>query len=230
MPMKKGYFITGTDTDVGKTRFSLGLIQALRNQGKSVAVMKPVASGGNYDTGELRNDDAQQLLEACGLDIPYELVNPYVFEAPVAPHIAADENSVEISIPYIIDAYQQLAAKADVVIVEGVGGWLVPLSVGAKKSPHQTVADLAVQLKLPVVLIVGMRLGCLNHALLTTQAIEQSKVKFQGWVANTLEDEMPRYNENISSLRALISEPLIAEIPFNSTLQDIAYRVSKSNL
>lgn len=95
--MKKGFFITGTDTDVGKTHFSVALVHALRAQGKTVAVMKPIASGGNYDSGELRNEDAQQLLDACGLDIPYELVNPYIFEAPVAPHIAAAENNIQIS-------------------------------------------------------------------------------------------------------------------------------------
>lgn len=220
--MKKGFFITGTDTDIGKTHFSLGLIAALRNQGKTVAVMKPVACGGQYDSGELRNEDAQLLLDACGLDIPYELVNPYVFEAPVAPHIAASENNVDISLPYIIDAYQQLAAKADVVVVEGVGGWLVPLNVGADVAQQTTVEDLAKLLKLPVILVVGMRLGCLNHALLTANAIVQSKVKFHGWVANTLEEEMPRYRENIATLKELIKAPLLAEIPFNASVQDIA--------
>lgn len=216
--MKKGFFITGTDTDIGKTHFSLGLVAALREQGKTVAVMKPVACGGQYDSGELRNEDAQLLLDACGLDIPYELVNPYVFEAPVAPHIAAAENNIEISLPYIVDAYQQLAARADVVVVEGVGGWLVPLH----ESPHYNLADLASLIKLPVIMVVGMRLGCLNHALLTAAAIEQSKVKFHGWVANTLEEEMPRYAENIDSLKSLIKVPLISEIAFNATVQEIA--------
>jgi len=224
--MKKGFFITGTDTDIGKTHFSLGLVAALRNQGKTVAVMKPVACGGLYDTGELRNEDAQLLLDACGLDIPYELVNPYIFEAPVAPHIAANENDIDISLPYIVDAYRQLATKADVVVVEGVGGWQVPLSVGADIAQQTTVEDLAKQLKLPVILVVGMRLGCLNHALLTAKAIEQSKVKFHGWVANTLEEEMPRYCENIDTLKSLIKAPLLVEIPFNATVLDIAQRVN----
>lgn len=226
--MKKGFFITGTDTDVGKTHFSLGLIAALRKQGKTVAVMKPIACGGNYESGELRNEDAQLLLDACALDIPYELVNPYVFEAPVAPHIAAAENNIDISLPYIIDAYQQLAAKADVVVVEGAGGWLVPLHVSTSVAAQQqyTLADLAKQLKLPVIMVVGMRLGCLNHALLTASAIEQSHVKFHGWVANTLEDEMPRYRENIDALKSLIKAPLLAEIPFNASVQEIAQSLS----
>jgi len=228
--VKKGYFITGTDTNVGKTYFSVALVHALRKQGKTVAVMKPVASGGNYESGELRNDDAAQLLDACGLDIPYELVNPYVFEAPVAPHLAAAENNVDISLPYIMDAYQQLAAKADVVIVEGVGGWQVPLSAGAEKSQQLSMVDLAKQLKLPVILVVGMRLGCLSHALLTAQAIRESKLCFSGWVANNLEDEMPRYRENIDSLIALIEEPLIAKIPFDTTSQFIVELVHKKNL
>ena len=220
--MKKGFFITGTDTGIGKTHFSIALVHALREQGKTVAVMKPIASGGNYDSGELRNEDAQLLLGACGLDIPYELVNPYIFEAPVAPHIAAAENDVQISIPYIVDAYQQLIEHADVVVVEGVGGWYVPLNVGEAATQHSTLEDLAKQLKLPVIMVVGMRLGCLNHALLTAKAIEQSKVNFHGWIANTLEDEMPRYTENIDALKSMIKAPLLAEIPFNTTVQEIA--------
>lgn len=224
--MKKGFFITGTDTNVGKTHFSVALVHALRNQGKTVAVMKPIASGGNYDSGELRNEDAQQLLDASGLDIPYELVNPYIFEAPVAPHIAAAENNIQISIPYIIDAYLQLVEHADVVVVEGVGGWQVPLNTVETPSQHSTLEDLAKQLKLPVIMVVGMRLGCLNHALLTAKAIEQSRLKFHGWIANTLEEEMPRYSENIDTLKSLIKAPLLAEIPFNATAQEIAQRLT----
>ena len=228
--MKKGYFITGTDTNVGKTHFSVALVHALRNQGKTVAVMKPVASGGAYDSGELRNEDAQRLLDACGLDIPYELVNPYVFDAPVAPHLAAAESNIEISLPYIMDAYQQLAAKADVVVVEGAGGWQVPLSIGNEKINSYSMVDLARQLKLPVIMVVGMQLGCLNHALLTAQAIRDSKLKLHGWVANMLEDEMLRYSENISSLKALIAEPLIVEIPSNIKTQALARLLHRNNL
>jgi len=224
--MQKGFFITGTDTNVGKTHYSVSLVHALRAQGKTVAVMKPVASGGNYDSGELRNDDANLLLEACGLDIPYELVNPYIFEAPVAPHIAAAENGVQISIPYILDAYRQLTEHADAVVVEGVGGWHVPLHIGEEKSLNTSLVDLAKELKLPVTMVVGMRLGCLNQALLTAAAIEQSKLKFHGWVANTLEEEMPRYRENILSLKTLISPPLLAEIPFNASFHDVAKLLS----
>ena len=228
--MKKGFFITGTDTGVGKTRFSLGLVHALRNKGKKVAVMKPIASGGHYNSGTLRNEDAQLLLDACGLDIPYELVNPYVFEAPVAPHLAAAENNIEISIPYIVDAYKQLTQHADIVIVEGVGGWQVPLTVSDKKRNTKTLVNLAEQLKLPVLMVVGMRLGCLNHALLTASAIEQSHAKFYGWVANTLEDEMLRYRENITTLRSMIKPPLIAEIPFNSDENQIAKIINQHML
>jgi len=218
MQVSKGYFITGTDTGVGKTHISVSLVQALREQGKTVAVMKPIASGGSYESGELRNKDAELLIQASGLDIPYELVNPYVFEVPVAPHIAALENNVDISISYIIDVFQQLTKVADVVVVEGAGGWLVPLYVAADSTnKHKTMADLATQLKLPVILVVGMHLGCINHALLTAQSIQESKVKFHGWIANTVEEEMLRYDENINTLKAMISSPLLAEISFSAT-------------
>ena len=225
--MKKGYFITGTDTGIGKTHFSVALVNALKKQGKRVAVMKPIASGGNYDSGELRNEDAELLLDACALDIPYELVNPYIFEAPVAPHIAAQENNIQISIPYILAAYKQLAKHADQVVVEGVGGWAVPLTLGAKKSQQLTLENLVKKLKLPVIMVVGMRLGCLNHALLTLRAIQQSKVKLAGWVANTLEEEMPRYDENIATLKMLIPAPLLAEIPFNCSSREIESKLNK---
>ena len=228
--MRKGFFITGTDTGVGKTHFSVALVHALRNQGKTVAVMKPIASGGNYDTGELRNEDAQLLLDACGLDIPYELVNPYVFEAPVAPHIAAAENNIDISIPYIMDAYQQLTEHADVVVVEGAGGWQVPLSIGSEMSYHRTMAQLAEQLKLPVIMVVGMRLGCINHALLTAESIQQSKVKFYGWVANSLEEEMLRYEENIDTLKSMLIPSLLSEIPFKSSKLEIANTLTLRSL
>jgi len=225
--MKKGYFITGTDTGIGKTHFSVALVNALKKQGKRVAVMKPIASGGNYDSGELRNEDAELLLDACALDIPYELVNPYIFEAPVAPHIAAQENNIQISIPYILAAYKQLAKYVDQVVVEGVGGWAVPLTLGAKKSQQLMLENLVKKLKLPVIMVVGMRLGCLNHALLTLRAIQQSKVKLAGWVANTLEEEMPRYDENIATLKTLIPAPLLAEIPFNCSSLEIASKLNK---
>lgn len=218
--MNKGFFITGTDTNVGKTRFSVALIHALQKKYKSVAVMKPIASGGSYDSGELRNEDAEALLQACGLDIPYELVNPYIFEAPVAPHLAAADSGIDISIPYIVDAYTRINAKADAIVVEGVGGWQVPLSLGTNASPQKNLADLALQLKLPVILVVDMRLGCLNHALLTVESIKHSKAKFYGWVANSSQLEMPRYRENIASLKMLIKEPLLAEIGFNESEQE----------
>jgi len=226
--MRKGFFITGTDTSVGKTHFSVALVHALKKQGKTVAVMKPIASGAEYDSGELRNEDAQLLLEASGLDIPYELVNPYVFEAPVAPHIAAAENNVQISIPYIVDAYNKLAEHADVVVVEGAGGWLMPLNASVHRSQQFTLEHLAKQLKLPVIMVVGMRLGCLNHALLTVNAIEQSKLKFHGWVANSVEQEMPRYDENVATLRSLIQAPLIAKLGFSCSIHEASFTLAEN--
>lgn len=214
--MTKGFFITGTDTGIGKTFFSVQLIHALKAQGMNVAAMKPVASGAHYgpgadgaivQDGELHNDDALALIKACDRDLPYELVNPYVFEPPVAPHIAAAEVQTEISIKYIRQAYKTLASQSDVMVVEGVGGWQVPLS------DTKTIADLARKLKLPVIMVVGMRLGCINHALLTAEAIQASGNVLLGWVANFIEPEMSRQAENLQTLQVRLSAPCLAKLP-----------------
>jgi len=206
--MTKGFFITGTDTNIGKTIFSVQLIHALREQGLNVAAMKPVATGASYRNGELQNDDALALIKACDRDLPYELVNPYVFEPAVAPHIAATEMQTRISLKYIKQAYKTLAEQSDVVIVEGVGGWQVPLN------DTKTIADLAIKLKLPVVLVVGLRLGCINHALLTAQAITQQSDLLLGWVANFVEPEMSRQQENLQALLSRMPVPCLANLPF----------------
>ena len=208
-----GYFITGTDTGVGKTHFAVAMINALKARGKTVAGMKPVAAGCEITKYGLRNDDAIKLQQASSIELPYELVNPYAFEPAIAPHIAAQETNVVIDLAHIKNCYEKIAAKADVVIVEGAGGWLVPLSETA------TMADIALELQLPVILVVGMRLGCLNHALLTADSIQAKGAKLAGWVANQIYSDIEKLENNIKSLRQRLQSPLVANIPFNKPIE-----------
>ena len=203
-----GYFITGTDTDVGKTVITLGLMQYLQQQGKTVAAMKPVASGCEQTAEGLRNEDAVQLLQQSSICLDYELVNPYAFEPAIAPHIAAAQCGVRIEPEKIQQIYATLVEQADCVLVEGVGGWLVPLN------DQLTMADLAVLLGLDAILVVGIELGCLNHALLTVAAIQSSGLKLAGWVANCLPSiQAEASSENINALKSMISEPLLGIVP-----------------
>jgi dethiobiotin synthetase len=202
-----GYFVTGTDTEVGKTLISLGLLRRLRDQGHRVAGMKPVASGATLSADGLRNEDALALQRASSQPLDYALVNPYCFEPPVAPHIAAQRAGITIELDRILDAWRRLAARTDRVVVEGVGGWLVPLGT------HHTVADLAQALGLPVILVVGLRLGCINHALLTAQSIRRAGVPFAGWVANGLDPAMAEREANIAAIGSRLEAPLLAEVP-----------------
>lgn len=205
--MSRGYFITGTDTGVGKTQISVGLMHALRQQGVSVAGMKPVASG-CVETGEgLRNDDALQLQAAASCVLPYEEINPYAFMPPIAPHIAAQLAGTTISLQLIEERFHRLQGCAECVVVEGVGGWQAPLD------QEQTMAQLAQRLGLPVILVVGVRLGCLNHALLSHEAILASGLECAGWVANQLDPHMEYVQENIDYLRAHLRAPLLGQVP-----------------
>lgn len=216
--MTTGLFITGTDTGVGKTRVTAALLQALAAQGKRVIGMKPVASGCT-DTGSQRsNEDADQLVAASNIAADYNTVCPYRFVPPIAPHLAAAEEGVEISIDRIIDCYQALQTQADRVLVEGVGGWAVPIN------RHNSMADVAVRLQLPVIMVVGARLGCINHALLTQQGILSSGLSLAGWVYNHIDPDMQRSNDVLASLRGRISAPLIGSVPFlaDPDLQEIA--------
>lgn len=203
----KGFFVTGTDTEIGKTVVSAALIRALERRGFRTVGMKPVASGAACTPDGLRNDDALCLMRAATVDCAYEDVNPYAFEPPIAPHIAAAETGVAIDFARIETCFARLAAAADCVVVEGVGGFRVPLG------PDKTVADLAAALALPVVLVVGMRLGCLNHALLGAEAIMRDGLPCAGWVANELHADMPRLDENVATLEARMPMPLIARVP-----------------
>lgn len=208
MTVPPGIFVTGTDTGVGKSLIACALLRAYAARGLRAVGMKPVAAGAVRMNGILVNEDVTQLIAASNVDAPRDLVNPYCFEAPIAPHIAAADGKNIIKIKYLKDFYQRLAARADVVIVEGAGGFCVPLN------DDETLADLAQALSLPVVLVVGMRLGCLNHALLTAEAIRARGLTLAGWVANHVDAAMLRADENVAALEARLQAPLIARVPY----------------
>jgi dethiobiotin synthetase len=204
-------FVTGTDTEVGKTRISVALIEKLKQQGKTVAGMKPVASGCEVTAEGLRNEDALALQEQANVDLSYDLVNPYAFEPAIAPHIAAQLADVDIDVTLLQKRFYEIQVQAESVVVEGAGGWFVPLD------DKLTLADLAVRLGLPVVVVVGIRLGCINHALLTLAAIKQSGLPIYGWVANhCLEAKRSETDEIITSLKQRISEPCLGVVPYLS--------------
>lgn len=188
-------FVTGTDTGVGKTLVSCALLQAFAARGLRVAGMKPVAAGCKMEGKSLVSEDAEMLLAAGNTLTPLEQVNPYAFQPPLAPHIAAAMAGTEIALPPIIAAFEKLQAQADLVVVEGVGGFRVPLN------DREDTADLAQLLGLPVVLVVGMRLGCLNHALLTAEAILQRGLTLEGWVANCINPQMAAFEDNLDALK-----------------------------
>jgi dethiobiotin synthetase len=203
-----GLFVTATDTGSGKTLVSCGIIRALRRTGQRVAGMKPVASGCEQTAAGLVSDDALQLAAAAGLEAPMDLVNPYRFLPAIAPHLAAAEAGIRVDLPRIVAACHALGRLADSVVVEGVGGLRVPLN------EQEDVAALARLLELPVVLVVGLRLGCLNHALLTAEAIERCELPLCGWVANHVDPTMARLDENVDALQRRLPVPLLGRVPF----------------
>jgi dethiobiotin synthetase len=207
-PLPAGYFITGTDTGVGKTVVTLGLMRRLQERGRRVVAMKPVASGCQRTARGLRNADALLLQQQGSLPLEYCEVNPCAFEPAIAPHLAAAEAGTRIGFDAIRTGFERLAAQADQVCVEGVGGWLVPLDEA------QTVADLAAELGLGIILVVGIRLGCLNHALLTQAAILGAGLSLVGWVANQPAPGCERVDENIMALRSRLAAPLLGTVPF----------------
>ena len=201
------YFVTGTDTGVGKTLISCALLHSFSAQGLRVAGMKPVAAGCDEDE---HNEDAKKLRAASNIMASYGQINPYCFLHPIAPHIAARNAGVRIDLSRILTSYHELASQADVVIVEGVGGFMVPLN------EQQDSADLVRQLELPVILVVGMRLGCLNHALLTAGAIEACGLKLAGWVANVLDADMAALRDNIAALEQRLTAPLLGVVEYQA--------------
>jgi dethiobiotin synthetase len=204
--VKAGFFVAGTDTGVGKTFVATALLRRFGALGLRAAGMKPVAAG--CEQG--RNDDVEALLTAGMGGLDRSLVCPYLFEPPIAPHIAAAEAGVKIDLAVIEMAFQQLRSQADVLIVEGVGGFRVPLD------EREDAGAIPKRLGLPVILVVGLRLGCLNHALLTQAAIEAEGLELAGWVANRVDPAMARAEENIEALRRRLRAPLIAEVPFGA--------------
>lgn len=206
--MVKGFFITGTDTEIGKTTVSLALMRLLKQQGIQVAGMKPVAAGCQATSEGLRNDDAQKLRLESSMDLPYELVNPFGYQPPIAPHIAAEQAHNPIVVETITSAYENIAAQAEVVIVEGIGGWAVPIN------EQHTMADVAKALNLPVILVAGIRLGCLNHTLLSQAAIQASGCQSAGWIANLLCESDPVLEQNINYLKRVLTMAYLGTLPY----------------
>jgi len=210
--MTRSIFVTGTDTGVGKSLVACALIEKFKSLGCHVAGMKPVASGSEMTTAGLRNDDALALQAAANIRADYEVVNPYCFEPAIAPHLAASEAGVDIDLKRLNTCYTSLLSQADVLIVEGAGGWKVPLQ-------HGYLCDFPESLRMDVVLVVGMRLGCLNHALLTAQAIQQgSRCSLIGWVGNVIDPTFPRLDANLDSLRQRLDIPCLGVIPHLGTV------------
>lgn len=206
--MKKAYFLTGTDTEIGKTFITCALLRRAAQDGHQAAGLKPIAAGTDA-AGQ--NEDVEQILAASNLVLPRAVVNPYCFAAAIAPHIAAAEEGRSIDFAVIKAACAEAMAAADFLVVEGAGGFRIPLTV------HRDSADLAVDLGLPVILVVGMRLGCISHALLTAEAIVGRGLRLAGWVANHIDPTMTRFEENLATLQSLLPAPLLGVVPHAPT-------------
>jgi dethiobiotin synthetase len=219
----RGYFVTGTDTEVGKTVVAAGLLRAFARTGCGAIGMKPVAAGIGADG---RYDDVERHRAAANRTAPANLVNPYAFAPPIAPHIAAARVGTEIRLDRIESAYRELGTHADVVVVEGAGGFMIPLN------DRETSADLAAALGAAVILVVGMRLGCLNHALLTQEAIRARDLAFAGWVANVVVPDMLEVERNAATLMERLRAPLLGSIPHRPDLtpDDVADRLDLARL
>lgn len=207
-------FITGTDTEIGKTTVSCAIIRALVKKGLRVAAMKPVAAGAFEFENALHNEDVDALTEASNMDLPLSLTTPYLLKTPIAPHLSAEQDHVVIDNNHIVSCYREISHQADAVIVEGVGGFCVPFTDCTDS------AELAVQLGLPVILVVGMKLGCINHALLTAEAVRSRGLELAGWVANTIDPHMPFCDENIHTLEARLNAPRLGTLPHLESFTD----------
>ncbi|MCZ8528220.1 dethiobiotin synthase [Alteromonas sp. PRIM-21] len=235
----KQYFITGTDTEVGKTYVTCQLLKAAQKASLTSIGYKPIAAGCEQVNGEWVNDDALNIQKACskirenkaikaidnyelknaseesGQTLPLHQINPIALRPPIAPHIAALEEGVALSFEKIAQGLDKLHAyQPDLLLMEGAGGWRLPLIVGDEYTPTYYLSDVVKALNMEVIFVVGMRLGCLNHALLTAEAIRADGLNIKGWVANDITGNMTRYQENLHSLKAMLPEPLLAEIPY----------------
>ena len=218
--LKQRYFIAGTDTDVGKTLVACALLAQARSRGLTTAAVKPVAAGCIETEDGLRNDDADQLLVQCTVPLHYEQVNPIAFLEPIAPHIAAQKLGQRMQVDRLAGFTSGVLMQgANLTLVEGAGGWRVPVN------ERETLADLAISLSMPVILVVGMRLGCINHALLTVEAITKDGLKLAGWVANCVDPEMAELEANIATLQSRIKAPMIGLVPHLTGIGTPAARV-----
>ena len=204
----RGLFVTGTDTGVGKTEVACALIRAAARHNLTVVGMKPLAAGARRVNGVLTNADVAAMRQASTIRPARALVNPYLLEPPIAPHLAAREAGIRLELGVVLRAYRALSERAQVVVVEGAGGFRVPLDA------RRDMSDLAQRLRLPVVLVVGMRLGCISHALLASEAIARRGLVLAGWVANRIDPAMRRYRDNVSALVERLPAPLLADVPY----------------
>lgn len=213
--MEQGYFVTGTDTNVGKTIACLALMSCLQAQNDVVVGMKPIASGCILKQDKWVNEDALLLQKNSSIDVSYEKINPYSFDLPVSPHIAAKVLNQIIDFDHIKTTLNALKLITDKVIVEGVGGWLVPID------ERRDISDLAAFLGLPVILVVGLKLGCINHALLSYEAIERRGLNCKGWIANHLERDLLCSSEIVATIESRLKIPLLGAIPLMQQGKDI---------
>jgi dethiobiotin synthetase len=205
MSVAQGYFITGTDTHVGKTWVTVALMRMFKQQGLSVAGMKPVAAGCEWQQGQWKNEDALLIQEHASVNLPYQQINPYAFKLPLSPHLACEGTTVDINV--LQENLKKLKQQVDVVLVEGAGGWFSPLGETFNN------AYLAEAMQLPIIMVVAIRLGCINHALLTWLAIQASAVECAGWVAVKIDNQMLQADENIQYLQKHINAPLVGVLP-----------------
>lgn len=213
-------FIAGTDTEIGKTFVASGLLAAMARAGKNCAGFKPVAAGCELINGQWRNEDADALMAAASQELAYSAVNPVALKEPIAPHIAALRDGVELNQQVLSEHWAEIQARAENWVVEGAGGWHVPLN------ERERISDWVSAEKLPVILVVGMRLGCINHALLSVEAIEKSN-HLLGWVANILPPEQPQLAENLAYLKQAIAAPMLGCIPAGGSEQAFDHMLAK---
>ena len=219
--IKKRFFIAGTDTDAGKTTVACALLAKARNQGLSTAAVKPVAAGCIETKDGFRNNDAEQLLAQCTMPLYYEQVNPVAFLAPIAPHIAAQQQGQRLQVDRLAGFTSGVLMQgANLTLVEGAGGWRVPVN------ERETLADLAIALGIPVVLVVGMRLGCINHTLLTVEAITRDGLTLAGWVANCIDPQMAELDANIMTLQHRIQAPMLGVVPNLANIEKASARMA----
>jgi dethiobiotin synthetase len=203
--MQQGYFITGTDTDAGKTWTTLALMQAFKNQGKTVVGMKPVASGCRLQNGKLKNEDALLIQQHASVPADYDLINPYAYALPVSPHLAGKDNPVDLGV--LQSCFERLKKRADIILVEGAGGWYSPVN------DREDISDVAKAFELPVILVVAIKLGCINHAKLTAQAIRLKGLELKGWVAVCANADLCHAEANIGTLVQALDAPLLGVLP-----------------